>query len=87
MTTITAAEAQNKIAQLIMESQTCHDPVRVTSAAGSAVLMSETDYESIMETISLLEEPGFKESLAAAEKEISLGKTQSFEEVFGEPVE
>ena len=46
--------------------------------------MSEEDYESLIETLQLLSEPGFKESIRKADEEIEKGETLSIEEAFSE---
>lgn len=86
MTTITATEARKNLFKLIKEAQKHHEPVRITAPSGTTVLLSEEDYESMIETMTLLGEPGFRSSLADSEKECAAGQTQSFEEVFNEPL-
>ena len=86
MTTITATEARKSFFKIIKDTRKFHEPVRITSPSGTTVMISEDDYDSMVETMHLLEEPGFKESLALSEKEYASGKTKSFEEVFGEPL-
>jgi len=46
--------------------------------------MSEEDYESLVETLQLLSEPGLKESIRKADREIERGETVSIEEAFPE---
>ncbi len=53
--------------------------------AGDAIIMSSDDYESLQETLFLLSQPGFKESLSQSETEINDGELLSFEDVFKEP--
>lgn len=60
-----------------------HVPIRITSKEGNAVLISETDYESLMETLELLSTPGFRKSIEEARADIKAGRTKSLKEVFG----
>lgn len=46
-------------------------------------MLCEEDYESLMETLELLSQPGMLKSIKQAKKEIKQGKTCSMKEVFG----
>jgi len=59
-----------------------HLHTRITAKNGNAVLISEDDYLSLLETAELLSIPGLKKSIAKADKDISKGKLYSFEEIF-----
>jgi antitoxin YefM len=52
--TITASEARRDLFPLIKKVNDDHAPVRISSKAGNAVLMSEEDYEAWQETMFLL---------------------------------
>ena len=54
---ITASEARKNLFPLIAQVNDDRQPVEITSKAGDAVLMSKTDYESLMETAFLLRSP------------------------------
>jgi antitoxin YefM len=54
---ISASEARKSLFPLIERVNTDHDPVRITSKAGNAVLMSADDYDSWQETVYLLRSP------------------------------
>jgi antitoxin YefM len=54
---ISASEARQRLFPLIEQVNTDHDPVRITSKAGDAVLMSADDYDSWQETVYLLRSP------------------------------
>jgi antitoxin YefM len=47
--------------------------------------MSEAEYESLLETLALLSNPGFRDAFEQGRGEAERGDTLSFEEVFGEP--
>lgn len=54
---ISASEARQRLFPLLEQVNTDHEPVRITSRAGDAVLMSATDYDSWQETVYLLRSP------------------------------
>ena len=55
---ISASEACQRLFPLLEQVNTDHEPVRITSKAGDAVLMSADDYDSWQETVYLLRSPG-----------------------------
>ncbi|MFJ3904064.1 type II toxin-antitoxin system Phd/YefM family antitoxin [Streptomyces sp. NPDC090025] len=55
--TISASEARQNLFPLIKRVNDDHMPVRISSKAGDAVLMSADDYDSWQETIYLLRSP------------------------------
>ncbi len=54
---ISASEARQRLFPLLEQVNTDHEPVRITSKAGDAVLMSANDYDSWQETVYLLRSP------------------------------
>jgi antitoxin YefM len=54
---ITASEARSRLFPLIQQVNDDHEPVRITSRGGDAVLMSAADFDSWQETIYLLRSP------------------------------
>ncbi len=54
---ISASEARQRLFPLLVQVNTNHQPVRITSKAGDAVLMSADDYDSWQETVYLLRSP------------------------------
>ncbi|MGB6205729.1 type II toxin-antitoxin system Phd/YefM family antitoxin [Mycobacterium sp.] len=54
---ISASEARQRLFPLLEQVNTDHQPVRITSRAGDAVLMSANDYDSWQETVYLLRSP------------------------------
>lgn len=54
---ISASEARQRLFPLLEQVNNDHEPVRITSKAGDAVLMSADDYDSWMETVYLLRSP------------------------------
>lgn len=54
---ITASEARSRLFPLIQQVNDDHEPVRINSRGGDAVLMSADDFDSWQETIYLLRSP------------------------------
>jgi len=82
MVTITATKARSDLFNIMKRTIKGHRQIKITSKEGSAVLMSEEDYENLIETLHLLSVPGFKESIREADEEIAHGETYSIEESF-----
>jgi len=80
MSTLTASEARANLYRLIDEAAESHIPIRITGKRNSAVLVSESDWASVQETMYLLSVPGMRESIkegldvdvSACSKEIDL---------------
>jgi len=83
MRSITATTARGDLFNVIKHSVATHQPCRITSRAGEAVLISKEDFESLIETLELLSTPGVLEGVRKARKDIKAGKTYSLKEVFG----
>ncbi len=54
---ISASQARQHLFPLLAQVNTDHQPVRITSKSGGAVLMSADDYDSWQETVYLLRSP------------------------------
>ena len=63
MATVTATEARSKLYKLIDEAENSHEPIIITGKRGNAVLVSESDWNAIKETLYLLSIPGMRESI------------------------
>lgn len=83
MTTLTATKARQDLFQLMKKSVKGHTPVRIASKIGGVVMLSEDDYDSLLETLELLSKPGLLRSVREAKADIKAGKTYSLDEVFG----
>ena len=84
METITAVRAQSSLQELLRSTIRDHKLYRIAADEGGAVLLSEAEYESLIETLELLSVPGLYESIKQADRQIHDGETLSFDEVFGE---
>ena len=81
--TVTATEARQNLFKLVRRSVKGHVPVRITSKEGDAILVSEEDYEGLLETLELLSVPGMRKSIQEARADIRAGRTKSLKEIFG----
>jgi prevent-host-death family protein len=61
MTTLTASEARTNLYRLIDEAT--HEPLLITGKRNNAVLVSESDWTAIQETLHLLSVPGMRETI------------------------
>ena len=60
---MTATEARRRLFALIDEVGQSHEPVQITGKRGNAVLLSESDWRSIQETLHLVSIPGMRDSI------------------------
>ena len=63
MGTLSATEARKKLYRLIDETSVTHEPIVITGKRGNAVLVSESDWKAIQETMFLVTIPGMRESI------------------------
>lgn len=80
---VSATEARQNLFRLVARSIKAHIPIKIASKEGNAVLLSEEDYESLLETLELLSKPGFRKSIEEARADMKAGRTKSIKEVFG----
>ncbi len=84
MKTLTATDARNEWFSLLRNSVKEHRIYRIAAKEGGAILLSEEDYENLLETLELLSTPGMLKSIKQARKEIKEGKVYTMKEVFGD---
>lgn len=65
MTTINSTEARTKFYGLIAQVNESHEPVTITGKKGNAVLISESDWQSINETLFLLNIPDMRDAIVS----------------------
>ena len=83
MTSLTATEARQRFFALLKSAARGHRVFHITHNEGDAVLLSQDDYDSLIETLELLSTPGVAKSIRQARREIARGETYSLEEVLG----
>ncbi|MDD5492226.1 MAG: type II toxin-antitoxin system Phd/YefM family antitoxin [bacterium] len=69
MTTLTASQARAKLYKLLDTTASCHEPIQITGRRNNAVLVSESDWQAIQETLYLLSIPKMRESIRKGLKE------------------
>jgi antitoxin YefM len=74
---ISASEARQRLFPLLEQVNVDHEPVRITSKAGDAVLMSADDYDSWQETVYLLRSPENARRLMEAVARDKAGRSTS----------
>lgn len=84
MVSVNATKARSEFFDLLKKSIRGHELIRISTRDGDAVLISEEDYDSLLETLELMSTPGLAHSIATARKEIERGETYSLDEVLGE---
>ncbi|NER00588.1 MAG: type II toxin-antitoxin system Phd/YefM family antitoxin [Cyanothece sp. SIO2G6] len=60
---IPVSEAQQRLQDLIDVVSQSHQPITISGQNSNAVLLSETDWASVQETLYLLSVPGMRESI------------------------
>ncbi|MCY3022499.1 MAG: type II toxin-antitoxin system Phd/YefM family antitoxin [Planctomycetota bacterium] len=83
MTAITATDARRDFFSLVKRATKGHHIYRIRHRSGAAVLLSEEDYESLLETLELLAIPGFRASMKRSVAQMKRGDTLPFEAVLG----
>lgn len=63
MKSVNATNAREKLYALIDEANLSHEPIQIFGKRGNAVLISESDWNAIQETLYLLSVPGMGESI------------------------
>lgn len=83
MTTLTASRARKEFFDMVKSANASHEVFRVCHPRGSVVVLSEDDYDGLVETLELLAIPGFRESMKRSVKQMQTGDTLSMEAVLG----
>ena len=65
ITAITATKARSSLYRLIDEASSSHQPITITGKRQNAVLVGESDWLAIQETLHLLSVPNMRESIHA----------------------
>ena len=63
MTTITATEARRRLYTLLEDVADSHEPIQITGKRHSAILVSESDWRAIQETLFLESIRGMRASI------------------------
>lgn len=82
LTHLTATEARKNFFDLIKNSNQHHQAYHIHHPKGAAVLLSEVDYECLLETLELLSIPGFRDSIKKSAKQVKDKKLYTMDDVF-----
>lgn len=63
MQTVSASAARTNLYRLIDEASSSHQPLVITGKRNNAVLIAESDWAAIQETLFLLSVPNMRESI------------------------
>ena len=69
MRTTNVTELRKNLSNIIDSVIKYNEPVQVTTKNGNAVLLSEEDYNALLETIHLMSQPGLVSMIKEGEKE------------------
>lgn len=82
MTTLPLATVRDRLSSLVDDVARTHDTLTITrNGTPAAIVLSIDDYESIMETLALLNDPDDQQRLAEAEHSVSIGDVTSDEDM------
>ena len=81
LTINTAQEELSNLIKLVTEENKVYE---IEISEGSAILISQQNYESLQETIELLSIPGLRESLQRSLQQVINNETYSLDEVLGD---
>lgn len=78
MTTLPLATVRDRLSSLVDDVTRTHDTLTITrNGTPAAVVLSVADYESIMETLALINDPADQERLVEAERSVGDGDVTS----------
>jgi prevent-host-death family protein len=63
MTILTATEARKNLYNLLDDVSASHEPIQIKGKRNSAILLPESDWKAIQETLFLTSIPGMRESI------------------------
>lgn len=75
-------EARTHLTELLDEVERVHEHVVITrNGRPAAVVMSQAEYDSLMETLEILGDPKLMADLAASDEDVAAGRLIPWEEV------
>ncbi len=81
MTTISLAEAKNKLSQLVKETAETTRPITISVHGRKEVVMiSLEEYDSLLETIEILKNQALLKKIQASMQEIAKGELSNFDD-------
>ncbi len=82
MTTLPLATVRDRLSALVEDVTRTHDMLTITrNGVPAAVVLSVDDYESIMETLALINDPVDQQRLEEAQEAVAAGDVTSGEDI------
>ena len=81
---ITATDARRDFFEIVKGATEKHQVYRIQHRKGSVVILSEAEYDNLIETLDLLSTPGFLKSLKRSVDRMNNGETYTMDDVFGD---
>ncbi len=82
MTSVPLSEAKDKLSAIVEQAERTHEIVTITRhGRPAAVLMAADDLDSLHETLFWLSQPGVREDIAAARRDVETGHTTGADEL------
>lgn len=81
---LSATEARKVFFEMIKDINEHHKAYHIHHRKGDVVMLSEADYEGLLETLELLSIPDFRARIKKSVKQQIKGETLSMKDVFGE---
>src|SRR6266496_6125532 len=83
MTTLTPTQAKNSLLELLRDVEERGETIQITrNGVPAGVLVSAEEWESLLETISILSDPVAMKKIARARREIATGARLTHEQVW-----
>jgi prevent-host-death family protein len=80
--TVPFTDARAHLTELLDEIEEIHEHVVITrNGRPAAVVMSQDEYESLIETLEVLSDPELMAALAESDEDIAAGRVRPWEEV------
>lgn len=84
MTSINATQARVGFFGLIKRVLKKHEPLRISHKEGDVIVLSEEDYEGLLETLDILSSPNFRKKYQKSKKQIERKQLVPISKIFGE---
>ena len=85
MISVPLSEAKDKLSAMVEQAEKTHEIVTITRhGRPAAVLMAAEDLDSLHETLFWLSQPGIRDDIASARRDVVEGKTISAAELRAE---
>ncbi|NYE96214.1 prevent-host-death family protein [Psychromicrobium silvestre] len=82
MQTLPLSTVKAKLSELVDSASTTHDQVVITkNGLPAAIIIGTDEWESLQETLFWLSQPGIREDLAQAQRDITEGHTYTEEQI------